>query len=148
MIRATQIEHQNVWSGPLAGHVELDSTGRRRRRFVMTCTNNLEFLLDLDKAPRLRHGDRLVLEDARRIEVMSAAEPLTEITAHEPAQLSVLAYHLGNRHLEAQLIDDRIFIRPDHVIEDMVRGLGGAVRHVSQPFEPISGAYGGDHNHD
>ena len=148
MIRATQIEGQNIWQGPLAGFVELDFVGRRRRRFVMTCTNGFEFLLDLDVTPHMHHGQRMVLEDARRIEIIAAQEPLIEISADSPAQLTELAYHLGNRHLEAQLLDDRILIRPDHVIEDMVRGLGGTVLPVSHPFEPISGAYGGGHSHD
>ena len=147
MIRAIAVEAGDNWGGPLADRVELDSDGRRRRRRVMTCRGGLEFLLDLQSAPHLHHGDRLVLDDERRIEVIAAHENLTEITAPAGA-LPMLAYHLGNRHLEAQILPDRILIRPDHVIEDMVRGLGGAVAHVVAPFEPESGAYAGVHHHD
>ncbi len=39
-----------------------------------------------------------------------------------------IAWHLGNRHLPTQLMGDRIRIRYDHVIVDMVQGLGGDVR--------------------
>ncbi|MCC2098875.1 MAG: urease accessory protein UreE [Hyphomicrobiales bacterium] len=148
MLRATTIEPHGVWTGALAGEVQLDSEGRRRRRYAMTCTNGLNFLLDLEHAPHLHDGDTLVLEDGRRIGVSAAPEPLAEITARDAANLVALAYHLGNRHLEAQLFKDRILIRPDHVIEEMVRGLGGKVAHVNRPFEPASGAYGGGHHHD
>ncbi len=147
MLRAIAVEPHDAWHGPLAGFVDLDSIGRRRRRYIMTSRDGLEFLLDLQAAPHMRDGDRLVLDDNRRIEVSAAGEPLAEITARELPQLVTLAYHLGNRHLEVQLFKDRILIRPDHVIEDMVRGLGGIVRHVSQPFEPERGAYGGGHHH-
>mgnify|MGYP001827704170 CR=1 FL=1 len=147
MLRAIAVEPHDAWHGPLADFVDLDSTVRRRRRYVMTSRDGLVFLLDLQVAPHMRDGDRLVLDDERRIEVSAAGEPLAEITARDLPQLVTLAYHLGNRHLEVQLFEDRILIRPDHVIEDMVRGLGGIVRHVTRPFEPESGAYGGGHHH-
>ena len=148
MLRATTIEPHGVWTGAIAGTVLLDSAGRRRRRYVMSCTNGLEFLLDLEHAPQLQNGDTLVMDDGARVMVEAASEPLVEVTASDSASLVALAYHLGNRHLEAQLLPDRILIRPDHVIEEMVRGLGGKVAHVNRPFEPVSGAYGGGHHHD
>ena len=146
MIRAIAIANHETPAHETAGVIELDSAGRKRRRYAMTCSNGFEFLLDLEQAPNMKHGDRLVLEDNRLIEIIAAPEPLVEITASTNACMVTLAYHLGNRHLEAQLLDGRILIRPDHVIEEMVRGLGGAVAHVSQPFEPLSGAYGGHHH--
>ena len=42
---------------------------------------------------------------------------------------------------------DRILIRDDHVIVDMLKGLGAEVRKVRAPFDPEGGAYG-QHNHD
>jgi urease accessory protein len=147
MVRAVAVESHDAWPGHISDSVELDSAGRRRRRLMMKCQNGLEFLLDLPVAPRLHHGDRLVLDDSRRIEVIAAPEPLMEIMANG-IDLVVLAYHFGNRHLEAQVLHDRILIRPDHVIENMVAGLGGTVTHVHRPFQPESGAYDGSHHHD
>lgn len=148
MLRATQVEAGDDWQGIVCGAVELDAAGRRRRRYKMSCTNGIEFLLDLETAPHLHHGNKLVLSDGRRIEVIAAPEQVTEITAPDSTQLIALAYHLGNRHLEAQILPDRILIRPDHVIEAMIKGLGGKVLHVARPFEPVAGAYAGDsHNH-
>ena len=42
---------------------------------------------------------------------------------------------------------ERILIRDDHVIVDMLTGLGASVRKVRAPFDPEGGAYG-QHNHD
>ncbi len=71
----------------------------------------------------------------------AADEPLLEITAVDAEQLARLAWHIGNRHLPAQMATGRILIREDSVIEDMLKGLGAAVRHVAEPFMPEPGAY-------
>jgi urease accessory protein len=36
-------------------------------------------------------------------------------------------------------------IAEDHVLEDMLRGLGARVSHIEAPFEPEAGAYGHHH---
>ena len=148
MIKAQHIEASGCWKGPSAGRVRLDSTDRRRRRYVLRSIEGLEFLLDLPHAPHLRDGDALVLEDGRRIVVAAAPESLTEIRGRDPLHVAELAYHVGNRHLEAQIFPDRILIRRDHVIENMLRGLGAHVVHVEDCFDPLPGAYdGGHHRH-
>jgi urease accessory protein len=128
----------------------LDYDGRHRRRMAMEGKGGLGFLLDLDVAVPLRDGDGLVLEDGRMVGVVAAPEPLVEITAASPEMLLRLAWHLGNRHLPAELAGGRIRIRRDHVIEEMVAGLGGSVTHVDAPFDPEGGAYqsGGHQHHD
>ena len=143
MIRATKV--LPAASGHHSGvdAVALDFDARHRRRLVMTTEGGLEFLLDLPEAVALRDGDGLVLEDGRVLIVRAALEPLAEITAPDPATLVRLAWHLGNRHLPAALSPERILIRRDHVIEEMVAGLGGLVKLVSAPFDPEGGAYGG-----
>ena len=110
----------------------------------MTGTGGLAFLLDLPKAIALRQGDGLVLDDGRIVAVQAAPEPLLEVRTADPHHLLRLAWHLGNRHLPAQIEAERILIRPDHVIADMLRGLGAEVRQVSEPFDPEGGAYSGD----
>ena len=74
-------------------------------------------------------------------------EPLLEIHAHDEGELVRIAWHLGNRHLPVQLLGDRIRIRADHVIEEMVEGLGGHVDAIEAPFDPEAGAYAGGHQH-
>jgi urease accessory protein len=147
MIRATKVEQVSTVRTPADDRVLLDFDARYRRRSSMRTQAGLEFLLDLERAQRLRHGDLLLLEDGRRIEVTAAPEDLAEIRSTATGGLTRLAWHLGNRHLPVMLAHDHILIRRDHVIEDMVRGLGGTVAHVHAAFDPERGAYAGGHVH-
>jgi urease accessory protein len=147
MIRATRVLPQHRWDQAAADTIVLGFDDRHRRRMAMTGTRGVEFLLDLENAVALRGGDALVLDDGRLIEVVAAPEPLAEIRGLDPQHLVRLAWHLGNRHLPAQIEADRILIRDDHVIVDMLKGLGADVRAVKEPFDPEGGAYG-QHNHD
>ncbi|MBV8935774.1 MAG: urease accessory protein UreE, partial [Alphaproteobacteria bacterium] len=39
-------------------------------------------------------------------------------------------------------------IRPDHVVAEMVTGLGGQIAELEAPFDPETGAYfAGGHHH-
>ena len=152
MIRATQVFPQVRWTEAAADTVVLGFDDRHRRRMAMTGTHGLEFLLDLQEAVALRGGDALVLEDGRLIEVVAAPEPLVEIRGTDPHHLVRIAWHLGNRHLPTQIVSKGLRIRRDHVIEDMVRGLGARVIVIEAPFDPEGGAYAGGghaaHDHD
>jgi urease accessory protein len=142
MQRATAIRAAGTWSGAATDSVVLDYDHRRRRRLLMTGTNGLQFLLDLPHAAALRHGDALALDDGRLIVVQSAAEDLMEIEGCDAEHRARLAWHLGNRHLPTQLLGERMRIRDDQVIADMLVGLGATVTRVSAPFQPEGGAYG------
>nr|WP_308116404.1 hypothetical protein [Roseomonas sp. NPKOSM-4] len=74
--------------------------------------------------------------------VRAAHEQLLELTAANPQHLLRLAWHLGNRHLPAEIGAGRILIRHDHVIMQMLQGLGAALRDIEAPFNPEGGAYG------
>ena len=141
MIRATSVSSQHRWSERPADSVVLDFDDRHRRRMAMTGTRGLAFLLDLHAATALRGGDALMLEDGRLVEVVAAAEPLIEVRGADPAHLLRLAWHLGNRHLPAQVMPRGLRIRRDHVIEEMLRGLGARVTLIEAPFDPEGGAY-------
>jgi urease accessory protein len=145
MIRATQVQGQHHWAEPAVDTVVLDFDDRHRRRMAMTGTRGLEFLLDLETAVALRGGDALILEDGRLVEVVAAPEPLLEIRGQDPFHLVRLAWHLGNRHLPTQIMGKALRIRRDHVIEEMVRGLGARVVEIEAPFDPEGGAYAAGH---
>jgi urease accessory protein len=127
--------------------VLIDYDGRHRRRILLHTEARAEVLLDLAQAVRLRHGDGLALEGGGVVQVCAKPEKLLEIHAHGEGELVRIAWHLGNRHLPVQLLDDRIRIRVDHVIQEMVEGLGGHVEEIEAPFDPEGGAYAGGHNH-
>jgi urease accessory protein len=145
MIRATEVRGQYRWTEAPADTVVLDFDDRHRRRMAMTGTRGLEFLLDLENAVALRGGDALVLEDGRLVEVVAAPEPLVEIRGADPQHLVRIAWHLGNRHLPTQIMGKGLRIRRDHVIEEMVKGLGARVIEIEAPFDPEGGAYAAAH---
>jgi len=92
-------------------------------------------------ARQLHDGDALRLDDGSYVEVRAAAEPLLELRTASPAELTRLAWHLGNRHVAAELGHGWLRIRPDHVLADLAVRLGATVEAVSAPFEPEAGAY-------
>ena len=130
--------------------ITLDETARHRRRVKMTSDHGISFLLDLRDAKLLRHGEGLVLDDGRIIQVCAEPEALYEVKAKDEHHLLTLAWQLGNRHLQAQIFKTHLLIRSDHVIKHMLEGLGAKVTEISAPFDPETGAYSGDkpHTHD
>ncbi|WP_265518387.1 urease accessory protein UreE [Nitratireductor luteus] len=126
-----------------ADTITLDETARHRRRMAMRSDHGIEFLLDLPEARLLNHGDGLMLDDGRIIEVRAEPEALYEVRGRDPRHLLALAWQLGNRHLPAQIHADHILVREDHVIHDMLLGLGATVQQVNGPFSPEGGAYAG-----
>ena len=96
----------------------------------------------------LRDGDGIVLDDGTTILVTGEAEALVAIAARRPLDLVRLAWHLGNRHTDVQIADDGLRIRRDHVLEEMLRGLGASVTPVEAPFDPEVGAPAHHHEHD
>jgi urease accessory protein len=141
MINARSVRPAGAWTGAPADAVVLDYDERHRRRVAMTGVRGLAFLLDLPDALMLRSGDGLMLDDGRIVEVVAAPEPLAEIRCADPAALARVAWHLGNRHLPAEMTKRALRIRRDHVIEDMVRGLGAEIVEIEGPFNPEGGAY-------
>jgi urease accessory protein len=132
-----------------AGTLTLDFDTRHRRRIRLTADQGEDFLLDLPKAVAMGDGDGLQLDDGRWLEVQAATEPIVEVRHKDSHQLARLAWHLGNRHLPTEIRDRVLRIRPDHVIEDMLRGFGADLLNVEAPFQPEGGAYGGNgHHHD
>lgn len=127
------------------GRITLDETARHRRRMLMVSDEGVRFMLDLPQARLLRHGDGLLLDDGRVIEVVAVPEPLYEVRARDAKHLLALAWQIGNRHLAAAIETERILIRRDHVIGDMLAGLGATVTEIEAPFDPEGGAYGGAH---
>ena len=147
MIRATSVLSTGTWDATRAVDIILlEFDLRHRRRLMLHTEAGAELLLDLPRTARLQDGDGLVLENGNIICVHAKPEPLLEIHAHDPGALVRIAWHLGNRHLPVQLMSNRIRIRPDHVIAEMVQGLGGDINSVQAAFEPEAGAYTADHS--
>ena len=125
--------------------VVLDAEERHIRRKLITLQHGDEVMVDFVKPAKLEHGDCLVLEDGRLVEVIAAEEELLEVRGESAEHLLRLAWHIGNRHLAAQIEGDRILIRRDRIIAEMLTHQGATVREVSELFQPEHGAY---HAHD
>ena len=123
-----------------AGALTLDFDARHRRRIRLTTDQGEDVLLDLPKSVAMADGDGLQLEDRRWLTVQAAAEPIVEVRHEDPDQLVRLAWHLGNRHLPTEIRNQVLRIRPDHVIEDMLRAFGADLVKVQVPFQPEGGA--------
>lgn len=143
MIRATRVLSPHSFpESAVVDRVVLDYDDRHRRRLAMEGVDGTAFLLDLAEAVPLVSDAGLELEDGRIVRVVAAAEALAEIRTSDPNHMVRVAWHLGNRHLPTQIMGTRLRIRRDHVIEDMVRGLGAKVVPIEAPFDPEGGAYG------
>ncbi|NRP23120.1 Urease accessory protein UreE 1 [Ensifer adhaerens] len=131
--------------------ITLAHDARHLRRKLLHLENDDVVMLDLKEAVMLADGDFLVLEGGGHIRILAAPEALYEIRPRDPLHLVELAWHLGNRHLPAQIETGRILISRDPVIRTMLEGLGATVEEISEPFHPLRGAYhaagGHDHGH-
>jgi urease accessory protein len=146
MTTITDILPAGAWTGDPADRVSLDYDGRHRRRILLTGASGAEYMLDLAEATHLKDGDGLMLPAGGVVQVVARAEPLLEVRARTPEALLRLAWHIGNRHLAAQVFADRILIRRDHVIAHMLEHQGAIVAEIDAAFDPEGGAYH-DHAH-
>src|SRR3712207_3476458 len=150
MLRATAVVRRPaVDTGLVIDHLTLIHDQRYRRRMAMSSDGGLSFLLDLDRATMLDDGDAVRLEDGRLVQVRAAPERLVAIRAETALALKKIIWHLGNRHVPAEITDDAVYIAQDHVLIDMARGLGATATPVERPFRPERGAYdaAGGHGH-
>jgi urease accessory protein len=120
---------------------------RCKSRLLLTLDNGEQAALIVERGRTLRDGERVKLEDGREVEIVSAEESLLEAVSDDPLLIAKAAYHLGNRHVAVQLMPDRLRFLSDHVLSDMVAGLGLRVNPLIAPFEPEGGAYGHHHAH-
>jgi urease accessory protein len=126
---------------PAQARLELPYHLRQKSRLLAQLASGEEVGLMLERGTILRGGDRLLCSDGRVIEVIAARETLSVVTAGDPWQLARAAYHLGNRHIDVQVGVGWLGYLHDHVLDDMVLGLGFSITVTELPFEPEAGAY-------
>ncbi|OHV24584.1 urease accessory protein UreE [Rhizobium sp. RMa-01] len=150
MQRVTSYLPAGTPSSHPTAQVKLPHDLRHLRRKLLHLENGEMVMLDLKDPVLFANGDLLVRDDGELIEILAADEKLFEIRGRDRTHLVELAWHLGNRHLAAQIEEDRIVILRDHVIRSMLQGLGATVLDIEEPFQPARGAYHshGAHSHD
>lgn len=120
---------------------------RSKSRLRTALATGEEVGLVLERGSVLRGGDLLLAVDGRVVEIVAASELVSTVHAADPSALARAAYHLGNRHVALQVGAGWLRYLCDHVLDEMVRGLGLEVSTENAPFEPEAGAYGGGHAH-
>jgi urease accessory protein len=145
MLRATSIVRAQYLLETPWDNVIMDAGERHLRRKLVKLQRGVNVLVDLPQTAKLEDRDCLRLEDGRLIQIIASDEDLMEVTARDTAHLVQLAWHIGNRHLEMQIDSQRVLIRSDHVIAQMLNQLGATVRNVREPFSPERGAYSHAH---
>ena len=134
-------------TSPCQDKLVLPFDRRQKSRLRVRLESGEEAGLMLERGTILRGGDCLQADDGRVILVVAADEPVLHVTADTPQQLARAAYHLGNRHVPLQGGEDWLRLEQDHVLKEMILGLGVNAVELSSPFEPEAGAYGGGHRH-
>jgi urease accessory protein len=128
------------------GTLTLPFEQRCKSRLRTTLVSGEEIGLFLERGTILRGGDCLAADDGRVVRVQSAEEKLMEVRARDAQSLATAAYHLGNRHTPIQVGDGWLRFAADHVLAEMLIGLGVEVSALDAPFEPEPGAYAAGHH--
>lgn len=126
---------------PADASLELPFEQRSRSRFRAILSSGDEVAVMLSRGQVLRGGELLLASDGRVIEVRAADETVSTVHSEDARELARAAYHLGNRHIALQLGAGWLRYVHDHVLDDMVQGLGLHVKVGQAPFEPEAGAY-------
>ena len=129
------------------GRVHLTFAERSKSRLLLTLDSGERAALIVERGRLLRDGERVPLQDGRWVQIVAADEPLLEAGSSDPLLIAKAAYHLGNRHVAVQLLQQRVRFLSDHVLGKMVSGLGLTLTALTAPFEPEGGAYGHRHAH-
>lgn len=132
----------------VAARLPMPFEQRQKTRQRATLDSGEEVALHLPRGEVLRGGDLLVASDGRVIEVVSQPEMLVHVACDSADALARAAYHLGNRHVAIQVGEGWLRLASDHVLEEMLKGLGARLTPIEAPFEPEAGAYGTHHTHE
>jgi urease accessory protein len=139
---------RNAYKVDVKGQLKLPFEARQKSRQRAQLVSGEEVALMLPRGEILRGGDLVTASDGRVIEVVAETEMLMHVVCKDPMALARAAYHLGNRHVPVQVGEGFLRLTPDHVLDEMLVGLGATVTPVLAPFEPEAGAYAGGHRHD
>lgn len=138
MLRFTQIiDHQATPEVTLS----LPIGDRVKSRLKVTLDDGRQAGLFLPRGKILRDGDLVATHDGLVAQIKAAPELVSTVSSDNPHTLAKASYHLGNRHVPLQVEPKWLRYLHDHVLDDMVRGLGLLVKTETAPFEPEAGAY-------
>ncbi len=148
MLRAVAISRAGQkHPGEIIDTLLLDYEARRAPGGLCVGLKGTQIEIVLKTSSPIATDDCLILEDGRLIEIVARPEPLLEVRATDVAGMARLAWHLGDRHIAAQLHERRIRVRRDEATQTLLNALGASALVIEAPFEPEGGAYSGGHDH-
>lgn len=147
MLNITQRLQQTTENYPIDDQLILPFDLRQKSRLRVILESGIDAALMLERGTILRGGDLLKAENGLVVEIVAANQAVTNVTANTQQSLMCAAYHLGNRHVPLQVGDGWLRLEQDHVLKEMLIGLGMVTTDQLAPFEPEAGAYGGGHRH-
>ncbi|MCF6289438.1 MAG: urease accessory protein UreE [Desulfobacterales bacterium] len=120
---------------------------RTRSRLRVQLDNGEEAGLFLERGVILRDGDCLATDNGHVVRIRAAVETVSTVRSNDPLLLARICYHLGNRHVDLEIGQRRVRYLHDHVLDEMIRGMGLRPEKEQAPLEPETGAYGKGHGH-
>lgn len=141
MIKVKKIINNNLWKCRVDDEIVLDYQDRNRRRIKLDSKKKISFLLDEKETVFLNNGSLLILSNEYKVKVIAKLENVLKVEAKDKRNLSSLAWHIGNRHIPAEIHKDYIIIQRDEIISRMLKLLGAKVVKKKLSFTPEKGAY-------
>ncbi|SJM96526.1 urease accessory protein UreE [Crenothrix polyspora] len=143
MLKLTEFAPQE---SPSDDVVTLPYDARQKSRLLSKTDSGIKIGMSLPRGQVLRQGFVLTGSDHFRVRINAAPEALSIVRTEDALQFARACYHLGNRHVALQILPGELRFLTDHVLDQMLVGLGLTVTHDVLPFEPEHGAYHG-HGH-
>ena len=138
MLKLTEIELHDAAADD---QLTLSFDDRQRSRLPATTDKGVAVGLFLPRGKVLRNGMVLTGSQGYKVRVKSASEELSVVKCDEPLLFARACYHLGNRHVALQILPGELRYLTDHVLDQMVKGLGLKVNYETLAFDPEAGAY-------
>jgi len=141
MLKLTELSQE---ANETDDEVTLPYDARQKSRLLGKTDKGREVGIFLPRGQSLKHGYVLKGHEDYRVRVKAAAEALSIVRTGDALLFARACYHLGNRHVALQILPGELRYQSDHVLDQMLQGLGLTVEHLSLPFQPEHGAY---HSH-
>lgn len=122
-----------------------DDRQKSRHKATTQCGQPIGWFIE--RGHVLKQGEFLVCTTGQVIAITAAPESVSTVRAHTALDLTRAAYHLGNRHVPLQITPEYLRFQHDHVLDEMIKGLGLQVTCELAPFQPEPGAYAKGHGH-
>lgn len=139
MLEAHSITHLHPGDTFLEITVSFEERQKSRYKTTTHCGKELGWFIERGRV--LNASDALQCTDGTLIKIHCAEESVSDVSCDDELLLMKAAYHLGNRHVPLQVEKSFLRYQEDYVLDDMVKGLGLTVSHVTREFHPESGAY-------